>query len=123
MVFLGGWRSKYLYQQGCPMLPATVARGYVAFSRHEKKISKTNKKTYNIQHTTLYKLFAFSLPIFSWNYFFYFSFLFSFSLSLSLSLSIVFLRRSAQRRTKEQRTIWGLPATIDRAYCNRFVNG
>lgn len=95
MVFLGGWRSKYLYQQGCPMLPATVARGYVAFSRHEKKISKTNQKTYNIQHTTLYKLFLLLLFLFRYFrgtifhlFFYFFIFVFAFAFDCFFSPKI-----------------------------------
>lgn len=66
------------------MLPATVARGYVAFSRHEKKISKTNQKTYNIQHTTLYKLFAFSPDIFVELFFLFFFFIFVFAFAFAI---------------------------------------
>lgn len=92
------------------MLPATVARGYVAFSRHGKKISKTNKKhtTYNIPHCTNFFSSAFFLPIFfveQFSPYFFSIFIFPiFFLALDL---FFFLRRSAQRRTKEHRTIWG----------------
>lgn len=90
---------------------------------------KNKQKTYNIQHTTLYKLFFFLnfcfffFRYFSWNNFPLIFCIFIFSSFFSLSVCFFSPRRSAQRRTKEHRSIWGLPTTIDRAHCNRFVNG
>lgn len=108
MVFLGGWRSRYLYQQGCPMLPATVARGYVAFSRHGKKISKTNKKhtTYNIPHCTnffLLELLLFFFPIFFVEQFSAYFFLFLFFISY-FPLSICFFFFEDPRREEQRNT-------------------
>lgn len=135
-MFLGGWRSRYLYQRGCPMmLSATVAAGLSGsltsqtkqrpFGSWKEDIKTKKTKTYKIQHTTLYRLvFLPCLWFSSSRDFVFFMGLFFIPPFLVFGGFFLPLGRSTQRRTDGQRTddLRALPTAIDRAYYNRFLN-